>query len=313
MKALELKNTTPDSGAYYLNGNDSFWLKTAEDTFRAILPKDSFSLFVIDRLQDVTQIDSSLNVFNFDGTPNVVIVKDADTKSSDVDHSKLTNLLKNGVSPNYLVFCNVEFLNAAEKKLLIEVDCNKIDKYGCQKYVKSLFPNGIDSNACSLLIDYTDCDMAKINNETFKLLNYCENKKVTYEDVELLVTEDSEVQSFTFANNILSKKYTLALKQLEKLQSQGSSPAWILATLISQFQRMLNCALSPLSDEELASILGVKPYAIKKTRETTNFNKTQLRDMLDTLSSYEYKFRTGEMSDSTALNCAITKLLTKEL
>ena len=312
IKAIDFIKEKINSGAYLLSGVDAYWQKMAENHFRALLPENSFSLFIIDRLIDVGQILSCINVLNFDNSPNVVIIRDEEAKLSDNDHSLLLNVLSSNLEPNYLVFCNSNFLTANEKKLLNVIDCNKIDKYDCVKYIIELFPHGIDNFAASKLADYTDCNMAKINNECDKLNAYCQSNKITVDDVDMLVAEDNEVQIFSFANNVINKKYVIALKQLENLHKYGVSPAWILSTLIGQFQRIMFCAISPLSDEELSSVLGIKPYAVKKTREIGNYNRTQLRNYLDMAISYEYKFKSGEMSDSMALNCVISNLLSKE-
>lgn len=309
MDAFTLSKENVPAGAYYLSGDDGFLLKTGESYFRALLPSDSLSLYVIDRLSDVNEILSCIGVFNFDGTPNVVLVRDADAKLDDKGHSKLVDLLSAGVAPDYLVFCNVSFLSIAEKKLVTIIDCSTPDKYRCMSYMEKLFPYGIERSACSLLADYTENNLAKIHNESIKLTAYCGENKVTAYDVETLVAEDRDVQIFAFANSIINKNTDSALKQLNKLRVSGASNAAILSSLSGQFQRMLYCALSPLSDEELAQMMKIKPFAVKKAREIRGFNQTKLKNTLTTLTNLEQQFRSGVMSDETALNLAVSKLL----
>lgn len=309
---MDVRKEEIKSGAYLLDGEDGFLVKTAEDLFRSMLPAASLSLYVIDRITDVNEILSCIGVYNFDGTPNVVIVRDADAKLDDKAHERLTALLSADISPDYLVFSGVNFLTNAEKKLVTTIDCSSPDKFKSIQYIEKLFPHGIDRNAASLLTDYTENNWAKINNEKTKLLAYCGERKVTADDVEALVPEDREVQIFAFANSIIAKNGDAALKQLEKMRKYGVSNAAILSSLSGQFQRMLYCSLSPLSDEELARVLKIKPFAVAKARQVRGFNQKQLKETLSVLSDLEYRFKSGVMSDETAVNLAVATLLAKE-
>ena len=308
MDAFTLKKGDITGGAYLLKGDDGFLKKTAEKVFRSLLPDDSLSLYVFDRINDVKEITSCLGVYNFDGTPNVVLVKDTEKKFDEKDHKILSSVIKAGFTPDVLVFFGDGNLTT-EKKLLTEIDCSRPNKYRCLPIVRKLFPCGIEENAADLLVDYTDCDLAKIENESFKLLAYCDGRTVTVKDVENLVAEDREIKSFAFASNVIAKNKVSAMKILEKMRRYGESNASILSSLSSQFQRMLYCSLSSKSDEELAVVLRVKPYAVKMARQNKNISKKQLIDVFSMLLEYEYKFKSGVMSDETALNLALGKLL----
>lgn len=312
MNALELKKGSVPGGVYYLSGDDGFLMKTAERFFRSLLPDNSLSLYVIDRLTDFNEVVASIGVYNFDGTPNVVIVRDADAKPDDRAHEKLAALLERDIAPDYLVFAGVNFLTAQEKKRMTEIDCATPDKFKCIKYTENIFPNGIDRAAASLLADYTENNLAKINNERKKLLAFCGERKVTARDVEALVAEDREVQIFTFANSIIEKKRETALAMLDKMRKYGVSNAAILSSLSGQFQRMLYCSLSPLPDEELAAVMKIKPFAVRKAREVRGFNQKQLKETLAVLMNLEQQFKSGVMSDETAVNLAVATLLCKE-
>ena len=312
MNALEIKSTNLLGGAYLLEGNDDFLINIAENAFRAILPPDSLSLYFIDKIKSISEISSTLNVYSFDGSPNVVIIRDTLPKLDDESHKELLKILQSQINPNYLVFRNCEFLNAQEKKLLTVINCEKVSKPVCLSYIENLFPYGINNMAANVLADYMEYDLAKIKNESIKLIAYCGKNKITLSDVEALVTEDKDIQVFAFVNNIVTKNFAQAIKQLEKMRLYGYAPAKMLSTLINQFQRIFYCAISPLSNSEIAKVLGIKEYAVKKAREIKGFSKMQLKNTINMLLEYEYKFKIGEMSDSSAFNCAVSTLLSKE-
>jgi DNA polymerase III delta subunit len=312
MYANEIIKGKINGGAYLLDGGDDYLLKTAVEAFCALLPKNSLSLHIVDEFYDVNEIFSPLFVFNPDDEPNVVIVRFPDAKLDSAAHSRLKKLLSSEIAPNFLVFANAPYLNAEEKKLTVAIDCGKPNKSGCVNYICGMLPCGIETSAAYLIADYTQCNMAKISNECRKLASYCEGKRVTVNDVNLLVAEDRELQLYAFANDIVSGKNSAAMRELDKMRSLGVAPAFMLSTLVTSFQRMLYAAISPLGNEELAKIMNIKPYAVQKARESKNFGKARLNSILDMLVGYEYKFKSGEMSDAAAFDCAVSELLSKE-
>lgn len=313
MNALELNNDTLKGGAFVLTGDDTFMLSKAQTFFRNILPENSLSLFVLDRINSVNEIFASVGIINFDGSPNVILVRDSEVKFSESDHNQLVRFLKTQIAPDFLVFCNEKILNAAEKKLLTPISCEKPDRYTCMKYVDKLFPFGIERAAISMLLDYTDCNLAIIINESKKLIDYCGEKRVLVSDVDNLVTEDTDIQVFSLANSLAKGNKQIAMKQFEKLIKCNTQPVLLLATLISQFQRMLYCSISNLDDDSLAKVLSVKPYAVKKTRENISLSKVQLRTIVSKLLDFELKFKNGDISDGAAIECAMSYLISKEL
>jgi DNA polymerase III delta subunit len=72
---------------------------------------------------------------------------------------------------------------------------------------------------------------------------------------------------------------------------------------------MLHSTLSPKSDAEVAKLLNVREYAIKKARQIKNLNKIKMKSILDMLVDYEYKFKSGSMSLDLAFDCAISNIM----
>lgn len=320
----ELNKTDLTYGVYYTVGGDGYWLGNAERIFRSLVEEGSLSLYVFDRLNSLSEAVDALNTYSFSAEPNVVIVKDSDYKLTENDRKTLKNLV---CDEGYLLFLNVKFfaekgkndkkknaasLSSDEKKGYNAINCDKLDKFACARYAEKLFSCGIDRNAALLLADYCNCDMARINIEAGKLSDYCGEKKVVSDDVSEIVVEDTDLQIFMFVNSIVDGKNELAKKQLARLRKRGESPALLLSSLISQYRRMLYASMSPLSDKELADLFRVKEYAITKVRENRKLSKKQLKTTLENLVSYEYKFKSGVMSEQTAFDAAITGLIAKE-
>lgn len=306
--AAELKTNDIPFGIYYTEGNDVYWQKVVLDAFRSLVPSDSLSLYVFDKLTSLEEVFTALDTFGF-GDNTVVIVKDPDYKPSDREHNALASL---NAEEAYVLFLDSKFLNAKEKKRYNRIDCNKIDRYACIRLATALFKYGIDRNALDRLVDLTDCDMARINIEADKLFDYCGARKVTLADVEETVIEDAEAQIFSFVSDLVEGRKANALKTLAKLKKRGEAPSYMLASLIGQYRRMLHASLSKRSDAELAGLMNVKEYAIKKARSSRRLGKKQLKSTVEMLVGYELKFKSGEMSDKVAFDAAIGRLIGEE-
>lgn len=304
----------PESGVYNLVGDDIYWLNLATERLISIVGKSSLSARFFDKMDNVADIIGSLLSLNFMSEPNVVVVKNCKdfTKNDSKGHKLFLETLQSGIAPNYLVLINAE-LDSKEKALINEIDCSKLRKYDCINYAEKLFDGKIEKNALYKLADYTNCDLARIINEAEKLKSYCKDAVIKSIDVENLVAEDTDLQVFQFVNNIIGGNNELAVEQLQRLKKRGESPLMILAMLTNQFRRILHCALSDKSDAELAVLFNVKEYAIKKARENKHISVVKLKGIVEMLTEYELKFKSGEMSEQTAFDSAISRLLSREV
>ncbi len=310
--ACKLNGKDLDGGAYFLKGTDAYWLSFAEKIFRSLLPEDSLSLRVLEKVSDVTEILSAFDTICFSDDRTVVIVKDDSFVPSEKEHALMQSFLKTELAPNILVFSASPFLNAAETKLCQIIDCSPLDKFSCGEYVEKLFPAGIEKNALRSLIELCGSDMAKMEAEAKKLNAYCDNTFVSADDVEALVVEDTETTVFLFSNNIVEGRLATAEKQLDKLLKRGEKPAILLSILSNQFRRMLYCAVTPLDNKQMADLLGIKEFAVDKTRKIKGYSQAKLKSFVAMLTECEFRFKSGVISDETAFSTAVSKLLAKE-
>lgn len=312
MHAVELNAKILNSRIFFLEGEDLYWLDYAYRFFSGLVPDENKSVDIkcFGKLDSLSEVVAALSSFCFGGI-QVIFVKDDSYKAGKKELALLTEIIKGGIEPYILVFDNVKFLTAAEKKLTVNIDCGKLERGILAKYTEKLFPCGIDYAAVNKLIEFTQSDMARISTEAEKLTAYADGKKVSADMVSELVTEDIEMQIFHFVNSVSSSDNVRAAKQLSLLLKRGESKQFILASLIKQYRRMLHCAISNLPDAELAAHLGVKEYAIKKCREIRITDKVAFKRKLDMLTDYEFKTRKGEMSESLAFDSALSRLMEK--
>lgn len=311
--ASELEKSTISGGVYAISGDDLFWIEKTVSFFIALLGRNSLSLHIFDSdVKDMHEVTGSLLNINFTGEPNVVIFRDNDFKWDKKTHEALGDILKENLEDNILLLVYSD-LDAKEKKQVGLIECTKLAPYELSITASNFFKNGIDRCALNLLIDYTNGDLAKIRTESEKLSAYCGSRNVVEDDIKALVVEDASISVFNFINNITWGKNTLALRQLDKLIKRGEKSSVILAMIINQYRRILYAALSTKSDGELAVIMNTKEYAIKKARELKSLGVIRIKKTLEMLINYELRFKSGEMTENCALDCAISRLLTGEV
>lgn len=297
-------------GVYYTDGEDSYWQKKVENAFRSLLPEGSLSLYVFDKLSGIDEIFSAISTFGFFDEKPVVIVTDVEFVPNAKDHADLEKL---AVNDSYVLFSGVKFLTDKEKKNFEAIRCAKLDKFACARLAAGMFPNGVDRDAINKLVELTDCDMARIHIEAKKLQDYADGQPIHLADVNEVVVEDAEAQIFSFVSDLTAGRRDRARKTLEKLRKRGDAPGYILSVLIGQYRRMLHAGLSKKNDAELASIMKVKEYAVKKARSEKAGGNRQIKSIVAMLVSYEYKFKQGMMSEQAALDAAVDRLMGGEV
>lgn len=313
MHSKDLGNNQLDGRVFYLTGEDSYWLDNAIRFFIEKIDKDmrEVNIKTFAKLESLADIIYPLSSFGFDEGEQLLLVRDNNYEAKKDEQKILRQTIEEGIEPYYLIFENVKFLTAAEKKLMTEIKCSRLEKTDLFGIIEDIFKpyGGIDRSAAALIADYTQNEMAKIYLECQKLISFAEGKKITAAMVDELVTEDADLPIFRFINSVTESRKDVALQQLDSLLNKGAPKSFILAALIKQYRRILHCALSPRTDAELADLFGIKEYAIKKTREIKNIGKVRMKSILDMLVDAEFAFKSGRMSESAAFDTVIAKLL----
>ncbi len=184
------------------------------------------------------------------------------------------------------------------------VDCAKLDRIDITKYIGNFFTKRnlkIEEQAVDYIIDATDGNMSKIFNELNKIADFMQGRDlITMDVVTNLVANSSEYVSFMLTNAIDKKSYGEYQKILNSMtKSQTSSE--IFAMLGKYFRRMQYIALNK-DDAALASILNIKPYAIKMSRQNIAKNGTKFYiGLYQKYVDLDYKIKSGKITPDNAL------------
>lgn len=192
------------------------------------------------------------------------------------------------------------------------VDCGKQSADLLQKFVRvelNKRNTTISPEALKEIVEICNFDMTKISNEIKKVASFA-NGEVEVDDIKLLIEPDNEYKIFELTEALGSKNSTKSILLLSSLLSK-KEPIPVLFGLISNhFRRLAHCAISPLPNNELAEMFGVKEFAIAKAKEQAKyFSKSQLRNILEILKEIDFMIKSGKMSSENAIYYLVFKIL----
>lgn len=291
---------------YLLEQADNFLITTK---IKELIQKRGFSSAII-HSYDLEEVPLSaaledLDTYGFFSEQKVVIISHIDMLSSDstdLDVQHFLHYLKNPLD-SVLLFVTAKKLNNTKKltkELKKEAEIVSFD-YNAMDYVKKeLEGYRLENGVVRKLV--TDCleDIGRLHQECDKLKLYrMDTKSISISDVEELVVKkigDSKDLTFDFVRVLASKDKKDALKKFQQLQQYSIEALSLIGLLASQFLIMYQVKLLEKRthlNQEIADVLGEKPYRIQKTRELTRYySEQELRDILRNLADMDLKIKT---------------------
>ena len=318
MKYTELKEhlAGETSPIYVVSGQDAFLIDKTLASFKEKCASDfadmNIQFFTWENFDALAIINSS-NGMPFAANKKLVIVKQP-AKLTKEDERLFAAYAKNPNPSTCLVVVSDEKFFASLTGAQI-VDCSTLTSDNLKKLIVSLLKKhnkSITTDGANLLIEKCDGDAQKIANELIKLSFFADEELLTKEHVSFVVTNSFEQDMFGLTNALADKNATIALQILSSLLSAKTEPSVILAAIVSNFRRMFLSSISTdMSNEEVASALGVKPYAITKAKENAKkFSVKNLKRISELLTQCDYMLKNGQMSATNTVYYLIFNILT---
>ena len=239
----------------------------------------------------------------------IVIIKNI-AKLSENDKKMFENYLNNQVSSTILVVFDYLNVFSFVKENARRVNCNRFEKDMAIKFIANELAKKnkqITLDGAEALLMQCNGFLTRVVNELDKLAYYdMDDPIITKKLVEALVSKDEEFQIFELTEALGRKNGDKAIKVLEAMiKEQG-----VFGLITNHFRRLFFIANSNLSDAELASMLGVKEYAIKKQKEQVkNFSKMQLKKIYSLLDELDFKIKSGQVLQENALYMLVFSIL----
>ena len=300
MKFLELKKSLIEpKNIYTISGDDEFLIDQAIRLIKEGLVTcfDEFNYAKVD--MDSTKTTDYANILNTMafGDSFRVIVFD----QPNADQVKAINTLCKQPLGQVIVVCVQPAVKVDNATI---VDCSHLDRVDLSKWLNGfLFKSNakIQKNAFDYIIDLSGGDLAYLNSELPKLIAYIGDKTIEIDDVEQTFTKNKNYFIYHLSNAIDSRDKKAQFDILNTL-TLSQSIGEIFMFLGSYFRRMFYCAVSKDSDDTLASMLKVKPYAIAKARQMVNKNKpTYYIDLYNKYIELDFSIKSGDITPQNAI------------
>ncbi len=317
MKYLELKKSLNNiQPCYIISGNDRYLCYAALGQIKSALNITLPQMNEVVLGSDSTAEDVALaaNVFPFVDSYRLVEVHDFSLKKSKGE-AELLAYLKNPMKECVVVFFNLDGTEALKPFMsyATTVECDKLKPEELKGVLFAKVRKSgmeITPGALDKLILFCNNDMTRINGELEKLMSYCSGRNIEETDVKELVVEGKEYQVFQLSEFIARGQKDKALDLVYTL-SNGKSGFGLLTPLYNSYRRALYVAINRAkSDEELAELLNVAPYAIKMTRGQVNYyTPKKLKAIVDLLYETDRNIKMGKIKEEVAIKTATLNIL----
>ena len=305
---------------YLIEGEDSFFRARAVETIKkAVLSEPDLNLSRFagaDIKADAGKFIMDLRSFPFMSEYRVVEVSEWQPTAAEIK-GEIKDYLSSPNEQTVLIVVNKGKCDNLKKfDCVCVVDCSKADLDIIIKYVryKASLSNLIVSNStCRKIAEYCLYDMAKIDKETDKLIDYCTGEaEITDQAVDTMVFKDVDYKIYQLTGYIAAKNYDKAYSILKDVTTPADKQQ-IFVSLYYHFRRMFYAGVFKGLPSELASYLGDKEYPVKVAKEqAAGFSPKRLKEIVERLSRLDGDFKSGKISVESAYDLAVFGILSGE-
>lgn len=177
-----------------------------------------------------------------------------------------------------------------------------------KKYGVAITPDDAAS-----LVARCGSELRLLDKEMEKLALYVgAGGRITADVIERLASRTLEHDVFALVEAVVSGNLSEAFRIFYDHLKTGEEPIKLLALLSRQMRLLLSVkVLGPrgYSQQQLAGMLKVHPFAVKKAMEQArHFDERGLRSLLALLAEEDYRMKTGQVDKQLAIELFITRV-----
>jgi len=310
--------------------------------------KEEFVSYVRQEMIDPAYADLNVGMYDCTQTPLEMILQDADTLPFFADHRLVIGdqaFFLTGAKPPTKVDVDPDALiryveqPPAYTSVILKVDAEKLDER--KKLVKTLQQKAIvldfkplrdqdlyawierrakkwgvaiEREDAAWLVDRTGNELRLLNKEIEKMALYVGSRggSITRDVIELLASRTLEQDVFALIEDVVSGRLTQAFRTLYDCLKMGEEPIKLLSLLARQFRLLLQVKIwapKGYTQQQLAGMLKVHPYAVKKALEQARFfSEGSLRGLLAILAEEDFRMKSGQVDKQLALELFMTRV-----
>lgn len=305
---------------YFLYGEDNYMKKLYKEKLKKGLLGESdemnysyFSGENID-LDEVIRISETVPFFS---DRRVIIIEDSNLCASSNDFNEYIKQLP-AMTNMVIIESKVDKRNKLYKELkksAYVVEMNGLSENDLILFIKqeiSKASMSISDSNVRYLLDKVGKDMNNICNECAKLTSYAYGKDcVTKEDIDTICVTLLENKIFEMLDMVATGKLKHALALYNNLIALKEAPAKILSLISRHYNilfKMMEAKSAGISDKEMASILKIPPFAVRKyALQLSYYTKEMLYECLKDCVETEEMFKTGKIDVQIGVEMLIVK------
>lgn len=162
------------------------------------------------------------------------------------------------------------------------------------------------------LVERVGSELRLLDKELEKLALFAGDGAVITDDIiEKLSSRTLEQDVFALIEQVASGRLDKALRMLYDFMKTGEEPIKLLALLVRQFRLLLHVKqMAPrgYSQQQLAGMLKMHPYAVKKAMEQSrHFSEDSLKKLLGLLAEEDFRMKSGQVDKRLALELFIAR------
>ena len=280
--------------------------------------------------------DASITTYDLEEDSITSLIEDADTISfltpskviigknlsnNNLDDKNIKTLSKYLDNPNSDVLLIFVTTNIDTRKKIVKETINKLSLVNISTDTKSIVKDilkgyDVEYRVINLLDEYYKDDLERLISETKKLaLAFINTKKITYKEaLDLLVKplNKQDTLAFDLVREIALKDKKKALNIYNELLSYNIESYALFGLLESQYRLLYQVKVlnkRNISYNDMASILEVHPFRVKKTLELVRYyTLKEIRKLLKNLSDIDYKIKSGIYENNIIIDLLILNI-----
>jgi len=317
MKYTELKNSIKEGAqsVYLLEGDDAYFRLNGEQMIKdAFLqfPELNYTSYDGETMKGTALSELVAAVRNYPFMADMRIVKVTEFYPGESEYETyLKNLFEDFPQTTVLIIVNSQSKKGVDlkrKRSVTYVDCNRADSETVAKWVYiTLRRAGVSASVgvCENIAEYCLCNMARVSVEVQKIIDYkgAEGGELTEKEADALVCKEAEYRLYELTNAAARGDCNKFCLVAEELVKKSGDEIFVLSGLLNYYKNLLTVCLSRGSDAELAGILKMKEYAVKKSREQARvMGAEKISEAVHRLYGLIAEVKTGKTMPETAFS-----------
>lgn len=240
---------------------------------------------------------------------------------------ELIAYLENPNSQTILIFSCAEPdesgpLVKALKKNHKTYEFSRLDRPQLNGFAEKRFKSAgieIDRSTLKYLIDETgyfnretDYSIFNLDNDIKKLIAYCDDGRITEEDIDTTLKGDLDKFAFDFLDAVTNNRKDVALRILNNILGAGIEFYSVLGLLVNQFELILEIkeVSEDISDStKIAEVLKMNQYRVKKAKAFSDkYSLKKIKTILIQLYEIDRSIKMGLMEQNLALELLIGRM-----